>query len=199
MKGITAVLSFVVITCMVVGCERASTPLSPNASAGVTAAQSEIKATTRYVFTKIPVQVLDHTITPGTDVQAFVFSLDTTQSKDQALVAAVQAARARQESDAAALVARAQEIAGRRAQFAQVLQRMAGLGQSAKEVQALLQEGPGRLDEVQVRMQQVAEDATAIGREALEKEMEDVARQAESVRQQVLSALNRLSLLAKKG
>src|SRR5215468_1907729 len=49
------------------------------------------------------------------------------------LVEAVNEARQKQEADARALVARAQEVAARRQQFAEVLRRMAGLGQMAKE------------------------------------------------------------------
>lgn len=125
-------------------------------------------------------------------------SQDRINAHVQKLVGAVQAARARQESDAAALMARAQEIANRRGQFHQVMQRMGGLGQMAKEVQELLQEGAGRLDEVQERMQKVADDAADIGRVAQEQDMEDLARQADTLRQQVLSAKNKVSLLAKK-
>lgn len=116
----------------------------------------------------------------------------------QKLVAAVAAARGRQEADAAALMARAQEIAGRRGQFAQVLQRMAGLGQMAKEVQELLQQPTAPMDEVLARMQQVADDAADIGRAAAEQDMEDLARQADGLRQQVLAAKNKIALLAKK-
>jgi predicted nucleic acid-binding Zn-ribbon protein len=126
-------------------------------------------------------------------------SQDRIQAQVRKLVAAVQAARQKQEVDAAALMARAQEIAARRARFAQVLQRMSGLGQMAKEVQGLLREGPGKLGEVEERMQRVADDAADVGREAQEQEMEDVARQAEELRQQILAAKNKVALLARKG
>jgi len=116
----------------------------------------------------------------------------------QKLVKAVTDARQKQESDAAALIARAQEIAARRKQFAEVLQRMAGLGQMAKEVQELLKAGPGNFEDVQQRMQKVADAAAEIGKAAQEQEMEDLARQADVLRQQVLSARNKVSLLAKK-
>src|SRR5712692_4755192 len=119
-------------------------------------------------------------------------SQDRINAQVQKLVKAVADARQKQESDAAALMARAQEIAGRRNQFAEVLQRMGALGQMAKEVQELLKEGPARLDEVQQRMQKVADDAAEIGRSAAEQEIEDVARQAEALRQQVLSAKNKV-------
>ncbi|MCA1825415.1 MAG: hypothetical protein ABR567_16535 [Myxococcales bacterium] len=116
----------------------------------------------------------------------------------QQLVKAVGAARQKQESDAAALIARAQEIAARRKQFADVLQRMAGLGQMAKEVQELLKSGPGNFDEIQQRMQRVADDAAEIGKAAQDQDMEDLSRQADVLRQQVLSAKNKVSILAAK-
>lgn len=116
----------------------------------------------------------------------------------QKLVTAVAAARQKQEADAAALVARAHEIAARRQEFASLLQRMAGLGEAARELQELLKGGPGRLDEVQSRMQKVADDAGEIAQAAAQKEMEDLARQADVLRQQVLAARNKVALLTKK-
>src|SRR3954469_22213640 len=65
-------------------------------------------------------------------------SQDRINAHVQKLVAAVQTARGKQETDAQALVARAQQIAARRGEYAQVMQRMAALGQMAKEVQDLL-------------------------------------------------------------
>ena len=125
-------------------------------------------------------------------------SQDRINAQVQKLVAAVATARQKQETDAAALIARAHEIAARRKQFAEMLRRMGGLGHLAREVQDLLKDGPGKLDEVMDRMQKVADDAADIGKAALEQEMEEIARQAEVLRQQVLAARNKVSLLAKK-
>jgi len=47
-------------------------------------------------------------------------------------------------------------------------------------------------------MQQVAEEAADIAESASQKEMEDLARQAGVLRQQVLAARNKVALLAKK-
>jgi DNA repair ATPase RecN len=116
----------------------------------------------------------------------------------QQLVAAVGAARQKQETDAATLMSRAEQIAARRKEFAEVLQRMAGLGQMAKEVQESLQAGPSGMQEVQARMQQIADEAADISRVAQEKEMEDVARQADGLRQQILAARNKVALLAER-
>src|SRR3954462_13844197 len=61
-------------------------------------------------------------------------SQDRINAHVQKLVAAVPAARQKQEADAAALMARAQQIAARRQEFAGLLQRMAGLGESARDL-----------------------------------------------------------------
>ena len=125
-------------------------------------------------------------------------SQDRINAHVQQLVAAVSVTRRKQESDAAALMKRAQEIAARRKEFADVLQRMAGLGRMAKDVQEALKAGTSAVDEVQSRMQRIADEAAEIARVAQEKEMEDVARQAEVLRQQVLAARNKVGLLAPK-
>jgi hypothetical protein len=124
-------------------------------------------------------------------------SQDRIQGQVQRLVAAVAAARQKQEQDAAALLERARQIAERRTRFAEVQQRMGGLGQMAKEVQEGLKQGTD-LDQIQARMQEVADGAAEIGRDAQEGEMEDLARQADTLRQQVLAAKNKVALLKKK-
>ena len=79
-----------------------------------------------------------------------------------------------------------------------MLQRVAGLGQMAKEVQQALQAGPADMEGVLARMQKIADEAADIFRVAQEKEMEDVARQADVLRQQILAARNKVALLAGK-
>ena len=124
-------------------------------------------------------------------------SQDRIHAQVQKLVAAVATARQKQESDAAALVERAREIAGRRKEFAVQLQRMGALGTAAREMQDLLRAGPDKIDEVMTRMQQVADEAADIARAASEKDMEDLSRQADVLRQQVLAARNKVALLRK--
>ena len=77
----------------------------------------------------------------------------------QQLVAAVGAARLKQETDAAALMRRAEQIAARRKEFADVMQRMAGLGQMAKEVQDSLRAGPSGIEDVQGRIVRERQEA----------------------------------------
>lgn len=84
MKAVSRVLAFVAVTCVVGGCDQASTPLSPTAGNGLTSAQTAVKGAT-YFFAKIPTAVGQQTIAPSPDVQAFVFSLDTTGTKGDAL------------------------------------------------------------------------------------------------------------------
>jgi chromosome segregation ATPase len=125
-------------------------------------------------------------------------SQDRIQAHVQQLVAAVGAARQKQEADAAALMGRAEQIAARRKEFAELLQRMAGLGQMAKDVQEALKAGPEGIDDVQSRMQKIADEAAEITRKAQDREMEDVARQADGLRQQIITAKNKVALLAGK-
>ena len=125
-------------------------------------------------------------------------SQDRIHAHVQKLVAAVGVARQKQESDARALMARAEEIAARRKEFADVLERMGRLGEMAKEVQVALRSGPASFEQVESRMQGIADEAGKILLTAREKEMEDVARQAEVLQQQVLAAKNKVSLLATK-
>ena len=120
-------------------------------------------------------------------------SQDRIRGHVQDLVAAVAATRQRQEGDAAAL-----QIAARRKEFADVLQRMAGLGQMAKEVQEALRGATPSVEGIEPRMQQIAEEAAAIAQTAQEKEMDEVARQAEVLRQQILAAKNKVALLSPK-
>jgi polyhydroxyalkanoate synthesis regulator phasin len=124
-------------------------------------------------------------------------SQDRIHADVQALVAAVAATREKQEADAEALIARAHEIAARRGQFSELVQRMAGLGKMAKEVQELLKSGVPAFDEVDRRMEAVAQGALEIEEAAAQKQMEDLQRQAESLRAQVVSARNKLALLKK--
>ena len=57
---------------------------------------------------------------------------------------------------------------------------------------------PRKLTEVQERMTKVVEGATALGKETEHENMEDLARQCDSLKQQVQSALNKVTLLREK-
>ncbi|MBN1208888.1 MAG: hypothetical protein JXB05_28780 [Myxococcaceae bacterium] len=130
-----------------------------------------------------------------------------------ALVTAVTAARDRQHTQAEAVNARAQELQERADTFKTLLERYGALGTSAAELNQRMQEFAARraqaqpgeqsaeltgsLDALAERMGQVAEEAEAVTRLAEEKDFNDVGQQADSLRQQILSARNKLNLLRK--
>jgi len=125
-----------------------------------------------------------------------------------ALVQAIANARSRQESNAGALLTRAEEIRERRAKLSQLQERFAALGEEAKAINGLVQEISAakkgfaktgelvdRLALVEARMAGVIDGATALLRLAEEDGLEDVARQADSLRQQIHGARNKIRLL----
>jgi hypothetical protein len=115
----------------------------------------------------------------------------------RALVEEIARARERQEDQAKQLEQRAQQIQSRRELLDALLSRFAQLGNEAAEVNALLKEG-GRVDEAEERLGRVASSAEELLRDAERDGFEDAVRQAESVRQQSLSARNKLKLLREK-
>lgn len=119
----------------------------------------------------------------------------------RALVGAVAAARERQEKDSATLMERAHEIAARRTRYVELVQKMGALGAEAKEINVLLQASDKTRESVlavQGRLAVVASGAEEIARLADAEELEDLARQADSLRMQLQSARNKLNLLAEK-
>jgi uncharacterized protein YoxC len=130
-----------------------------------------------------------------------------------ALVAAVSGARDRQQKNAEAVNEHAQYLEKRAETFKTLLERYGALGQSAAELNQRMQEFAskraeaqteeqnaelaGSLDTLQERMGQVAEEAQAVVTLADEQDFTDIGRQADSLRQQILSARNKLGLLRK--
>ena len=128
-------------------------------------------------------------------------SQDRISGHVRALVGAIAAARERQEKDSATLMARAHEISARRTRYVELVQKMGALGAEAKEINVLLQASEKTRETVaavQARLATVADGAEAISRLADAEEIEDLARQADSLRQQLQAARNKLSLLAEK-
>ena len=115
----------------------------------------------------------------------------------QKIVAAMNAGRGAQEQEAQALFELGQRITQRRQRYGEVLQKMAALGGQAAEIQKMLTEG-NDLEGVRARMDAAATDAEAIAAEARSEDLEDLERRATSLRQQLLSAMNKLKLLEKK-
>ncbi len=131
----------------------------------------------------------------------------------QKLVAAVGGVRDRQQEHARGVNARAEELQARTQAFQALLQRYAGLGRSASELNAVVQDIAARrqkattpednralagsLDQLLERMGQVAEEAQGLANSATADDFNDIARQADSLRQQLLSARNKMALLQK--
>lgn len=127
----------------------------------------------------------------------------------QALVAAIGAARERQQAQVVELQERAEEVRQRTAAASELLRRYAALGEEAAQLSAQVREaaergreaGPGdagaglisSLTAVHQRMSQLAGDAQALMDDARTADFEDIARQADSLRQQLLSARSKLS------
>ena len=133
----------------------------------------------------------------------------------RALVQAISAARDRQQAVAESIQERAGELQERRAEFDAVMQEFATLGQEAAAINGLvgqvslpkaagqpepnaLGEVVSRLQEIQGRMGQVVESAQDLTRTATEKNMQDIAQQADSLQKQVHSSRNKLNLLLEK-
>lgn len=130
-----------------------------------------------------------------------------------ALVAAVTKTRDRQQTQAESVNARAQDLQQRAEAFKVLLERYGALGQSAAELNQRMQdfaaqrakaqsseqnaEVLGILDALNERMGEVAEEASAVTKLGEEQDFTDIGRQADSLRQQLLSARNKLQLLRK--
>jgi hypothetical protein len=113
------------------------------------------------------------------------------------LVAAVARARERQEGQGKAVAERGREGGARREELQTIVGRFAELGVEASSISALLKEG-GNLGEAAERMEKIAESAKSMRDQAEEREFGEAARQAESLRQQMLSARNKLKLVERK-
>src|SRR5581483_6180635 len=132
----------------------------------------------------------------------------------QALVAAIGAARERQQAQAEAVHARAEEIQRRTDVLASLLGQWAALGRDAAEVNKVAQslvtddEGengstrraldPTRFEEVDDRLGRLADDAQRLADAAKDAGFPDVADQGTSLRAQLLAALNKVRLLRER-
>ena len=115
-----------------------------------------------------------------------------------------------QQAQADALAARAEELRQRREVFLQLLARFAELGRASLELNGLVQafagtrreEGaapasdPPSLEVVRRTMTELIESAGVVSQAAEREDFEDIASQANSLRQQLQSGRNKLNLLA---
>ncbi|WP_242340516.1 hypothetical protein [Anaeromyxobacter sp. SG66] len=125
----------------------------------------------------------------------------------QELMSAVSALVQGQHDQAVALAARAEEVRARREVLRELLGRYAGLGRDAQELNAMVQAfasgaqpgaggaEPPSFDAVRETMTRLIGDAEAVARASVEQGFEDLSRQADGLRQQLLSARNKLNLL----
>jgi chromosome segregation ATPase len=137
------------------------------------------------------------------------------QARARALMAALGTAREQQEAQATLVSERAEEVRRRTTVYAQLLQQFQTLGQDAADLNNLGQrlstkkrdagataadmakdpELAAGLRELSERMGAVAERAAALASAAQTSDFEDVSRQADSLRQQLLAARNKVVLL----
>lgn len=127
----------------------------------------------------------------------------------QALIDAISAARVKHDQTAEELVKTRDLVQARGERFQTQLGRFAALGKEAADISGFVRElgelkqkpngeVVAKLTEVQERMTKVVEGATALGKEAETENMEDLGRQCDSLKQQVQSALNKVTLLREK-
>ncbi|APR84601.1 Hypothetical protein A7982_09950 [Minicystis rosea] len=127
------------------------------------------------------------------------------------LVEAINDASRRQQGSAAAIVARAREIQARNEEYNALHAQYAGLGEEAHGLSSLAQEivaplremtSPdqfdqvkGRMEDLMARMTSLGERAQGISRTAAEKDMTELSRHADALKQQIAAARNKLHLL----
>jgi hypothetical protein len=130
------------------------------------------------------------------------------------LVAALQAAvrdmAEKQRAQAEALAARSAEVERRREELVALLEKYAEVGREASGVNQLALEvlgaakggsssaDPPGVDAVRARLERLADRAGELEREATERGFEDLAAQAQGLRQQLRAVVNRIGLLAGK-
>jgi hypothetical protein len=138
------------------------------------------------------------------------------QTQARALMVALGAAREQQERQAALAAQRAEQVRDRTAVYGELLTRFQALGAEAADLNAMGQNLSARkpdtggaagaaaardpafangLRDLAQRMGEVADHAQGLLTAARDADFEDVARQAESLRQQLLAARNKVQLL----
>jgi chromosome segregation ATPase len=130
------------------------------------------------------------------------------------LVAALNAASERQRASLEIIAARGRDIGERNAVFGELFGRFTALGEEARQLTAVAQEivavvpgeeeaerserVKGRLQELIERMGHVAAGAAELARDAEARDMSDLAREVDALKQQVAAARNKLGLLRQK-
>jgi hypothetical protein len=129
----------------------------------------------------------------------------------QALMAALGGARDAQQAQAEAVRVRALEIQGRTEELARLMRGFEAIGKDAAALNASAQQLASRkrtademvkdgellagLDELQEKMSAVLVGAEQLAADAMRADFEDLSRKVDSLRQQILAARNKISLL----
>jgi len=160
-----------------------------------------------------PLQAEKHLERASSTLKALADMDEQLRARVAALVGAISQVRDRQQAQAEAVHVRAQELQARTEIFKDLLVRYGALGQSAAELNVRMQEFAAQrqsaktpeeqaalgvtFQSLQDRMSEVADEAQSLSQAAEQSEFNDIARQADSLRQQLLSARNKLALLQK--
>lgn len=133
--------------------------------------------------------------------------------KVRTLVSAIAQARERQQKQAELISQRAQELQQRTSVFQGLIEQYANLGSQAAQLNLQVQEAyqarqsgtaegealaTARLGDINEGAGKLAEEAERVMNAADQAGFNDISRQADSLRQQLLSARNKLNLLSKK-
>ncbi|GEN10769.1 hypothetical protein MFU01_58060 [Myxococcus fulvus] len=190
----------------------------PQESTLVTAARSLDEGLERFEalaqqLQESPLQAEKHLEKASAILKALADMDEELRGRVAGLVGAISQVRDRQQTQAEAVQARAMELQQRTEIFKDLLVRYGSLGQSAGELNVRMQEFAAQRQQaktpeenaalatsfqsLQDRMGEVADEAQSLSQAAEEKDFNDIARQAESLRQQLMSARNKLSLLQK--
>lgn len=123
-----------------------------------------------------------------------------------AFMAALTVAREANQHAAEQLTARGAEVQARTVLYSSLYEKYAALGGEAAEISQTVarvgaekaqrgHEALPELAEIEARMSRVVDGAAELGREAKEADFEDLVAQLDSLRQQTLSARNKVKLL----
>ncbi|AGC48925.1 hypothetical protein MYSTI_07653 [Myxococcus stipitatus DSM 14675] len=191
---------------------------TPKDSALVEAARSLEEGLTRFEALSqqlqgLPLQTEKHLERASATLASLADMDEDLRVRITTLVGAISQVRDRQQAQAEAVHARAQELQQRTEVFKDLLVRYGAVGQSAGDLNVRMQEFAARRQQaktaeehaevvaafqaLQDRMKEVADEAQAVARSAEERDFNDIGRQADSLRQQLLAARNKMALLYK--
>jgi len=196
-----------------------SPPVSREGTSGLAAAAEALEVELRR-YEELASSLASGRLASEKDLRRAAQALNALRTSDarlgelvQALVAEISAARDRQQAQAEAVQAHAERIRQRSELLSALLGRWEALGRDASEVNRLVQQSAGggetnggerspplgdTFAEVDVRLGRLADTAGDLVQAAEASEFTDLARRAESLRAQLLSARKNLLRLERK-